>query len=217
LSGCQEAFLAIFDRDRFKSGYQERQIVQWEQEHGTRRTLQVAGWIAGKGVDMDDAFAAIRTALPTWQDHSQISSERTDSVSHAQDLAHTVGYERYDEWPDDGQENNEQPLLLPNTELDARQVWKAALAELRMQMTQAAFDTWLTGSRVCQVSDDGSTITVTVRDEYAVEWLCARWRTPIERTFCGITGQPAQIEFVSSAVPSDTPSLQAMGTVQWTT
>jgi len=226
LSECQEAFLAIFDRDRFKTRYQERQILEWAQEHGTRKTLQVAGWIAGKGVDMDAAFAAIRTALPTWQDHSQIPnvrqtsepySEYADSDYYTQGIAHATEHEHSSGRPNDTTETKERPLILPNTKLDAQQLWNKALAELRLQMTRATFDTWLSGSHVHQISDDGSVLTVGVRDEYAVEWLRTRWRTPIERTLRGVTGQPAQIEFVSPAVPSDTPSLQTMGTVQWTT
>jgi hypothetical protein len=200
LSECQRAFLAIFDGERFGTGHQKRQVLRWEQEHGTRKTLQVAGWIAGKGVDIDDAFAAIHTALPTWQDHSQVPAEqqggepcieRTDRASYAQDLAHVGGHEHYGEWPNGEQAANEQPLILPDIELDARQVWKAVLEELRMQMTRATFDTWLAGSQVCQVSNDGSTLTVEVRDEYAVDWLRTRWLTPIERTLCGVIGQPA--------------------------
>jgi hypothetical protein len=36
---------------------------------------------------------------------------------------------------------------------------------------------------------------VRVRDEYAVEWLRARWLGPIERTVEGVAGRPVAIRF----------------------
>jgi len=87
------------------------------------------------------------------------------------------------------------PLIIPGTDLDARDVWSRVLEELRMQMTRATFDTWLGGSKVVGV-DDG-VITVQVRDEYAIDWLKARWIKPIQRTLSGIVGQDLQVEFVT--------------------
>ena len=72
-------------------------------------------------------------------------------------------------------------------------MWSSVLKELRMQMTRATFDTWLSGSRVVHVRD--GEITVRVRDQYAVDWLRNRWIVPIQRTLTGVTGSPMTVRF----------------------
>jgi hypothetical protein len=94
-------------------------------------------------------------------------------------------------------QERKQGFTLPQVDLDAREVWQHALNELRLQMTRATFDTWLGGSQVNRVSEEGHMV-VRVRDGYAVEWLRTRWSTPIRRTVRGITGQPVEIEFECS-------------------
>jgi DNA-binding MarR family transcriptional regulator len=89
-----------------------------------------------------------------------------------------------------------EPIPISGTDLDAREVWSHVLEELRMQMTRPAFDTWLSGSQVVDV-DDG-TVTVQVRDGYAVDWLAERWIKPIQRTLAGVVGQgDLNVEFVA--------------------
>jgi chromosomal replication initiator protein len=89
-------------------------------------------------------------------------------------------------------------VTLPGTDLGGCEVWRQVLAELRMQMTQATFDTWLRGSRVIRVDDQR--VVVRVRDGYAVEWLKERWIVPIQRTLAGIVGQGLDVEFVVGEV-----------------
>lgn len=84
-------------------------------------------------------------------------------------------------------------IIVPGTDLDARDVWCQVLAELRMQMTGCTFDTWLRGSRVIRVDDQK--VVVRVRDGFAVEWLKVRWIVPIQRTLAGIVGQGLDVEF----------------------
>lgn len=88
----------------------------------------------------------------------------------------------------------EDDFSLSGTGLDGRDVWGDALVELRMQMTQATFDTWLHGSEVVGVHD--GTLVVRVRDEYAVDWLQGRWIKPILRTLSGVVGRPVEVRFV---------------------
>lgn len=84
-------------------------------------------------------------------------------------------------------------FLLEENVPDTREIWAQVLEELRMQMTRATFDTWLHGSRVVGV-ENGEMI-VRVRDSYAVDWLHARWLTPIQRTVAGIVGHSVPIRF----------------------
>jgi hypothetical protein len=74
-------------------------------------------------------------------------------------------------------------------------VWDQVLQELRMQMTGATFSTWLAGSRV--LGRENGHITVQVKNQYAVEWLSARWLEPIKRTLAGIAGEDLDVEFVA--------------------
>ena len=86
-------------------------------------------------------------------------------------------------------------IALPGTDLDAQVAWARVLAELRMQMTGATFDMWLQGSTVEDAQDN--LLSIRVRDEYAAEWLTARWRTPIRRTLSGIVGCPFDVQFLA--------------------
>ena len=85
------------------------------------------------------------------------------------------------------------PLALPGTELDAREVWAGVLEVLRAQMTPEAFATWLEGSQVARVV--GDEVVVQVSDEYAADWLRARWLVPIRRALSGIVGRGVPVRF----------------------
>jgi chromosomal replication initiator protein len=82
-----------------------------------------------------------------------------------------------------------------NTDLDVNEVWTQVLKELRMQMTRATFDTWLSGSEVIEVGD--ACLIVRVRDAYAVDWLRTRWLAPVQRTLAGVVGQEICVRFVA--------------------
>jgi hypothetical protein len=88
--------------------------------------------------------------------------------------------------------------LIAGTAVDARGAWAQLLAEIRLQMTRATFDTWLGGTEVAGVHED--VISVLVRDSYAVEWLQARWKQPIERTLSAIAGRPLAVRFLGPGV-----------------
>jgi len=84
-------------------------------------------------------------------------------------------------------------------------IWQATLGELKLQMTTATFDTWLahtTGQR------DGNTVTVTVRNAYAKDWLENRLHGTILRTVARLTGETIKLRFV---VASDTTSSTGEG------
>jgi hypothetical protein len=98
-----------------------------------------------------------------------------------------------------GQDDVEEDRDLGQTEKeaegaqDAARIWSEVLAELRLQMTHATFDTWLRGSQAVAVRD--GELVVRVRDSYAVDWLRARWLAPIQRTVAGVTGRDVGIRF----------------------
>ena len=68
--------------------------------------------------------------------------------------------------------------------------WEGALDELRLQMTQATFNTWLQGSLL--LSTDGGRATIAVRHTYAVDWLQNRLSPIIKRTLDRRLAQPVE-------------------------
>ncbi len=69
--------------------------------------------------------------------------------------------------------------------LDA--LWKAALAELKLQTTKATFDTWLAQTRAVDCA--GGTLIVAVPDHRARDWLENRLNGTVLRAVQGILGE----------------------------
>ena len=67
------------------------------------------------------------------------------------------------------------------------EVWSKTLDELRLQMTQATFETWFTGAHVTNV--DGRTWTIGVRNDFARHWLEKRLSETVRRTLAAVAGQ----------------------------
>jgi hypothetical protein len=80
------------------------------------------------------------------------------------------------------------PLLEKN-------IWQAALGELRLQMTKVAFDTWVEHTRLLSCQDN--VFVIGAENEFARDWLESRLRTTVERTLVGIVGHPVQVRFVA--------------------
>ena len=85
----------------------------------------------------------------------------------------------------------------PVTDPQAR-LWEQALAELRLQMTQATFDTWLRNTRLLELrqGDDGAVWVVQVTSRYAQDWLENRLLRTIQRTLVRLTPGTVHVEFV---------------------
>lgn len=73
-------------------------------------------------------------------------------------------------------------------------IWRIALDDLRLQMTQATFDTWLRDSMLLACRDDA--LVVGVRNTYARDWLENRLYDVIQRTLRRLTGREVEVEFV---------------------
>ena len=77
--------------------------------------------------------------------------------------------------------------------LKARDVWHATLAELKLSMTKATFDTWVRPTAA--LGWDGDGLVVRAPSVYAIEWLEHRVQTAIQRTLAGIAGRPVQVRY----------------------
>lgn len=72
--------------------------------------------------------------------------------------------------------------------------WQSVLGQLQMEMPRASFDTWVRDTQV--VSFDGKTLIVSVRNNYARDWLESRLTSTISRLLVGIMNQSVQVRFV---------------------
>ena len=70
----------------------------------------------------------------------------------------------------------------------AQESWQSVLGQLQMEMPRASFDTWVRDTQVA--SFDGKVLTVSVRNNYARDWLELRLTSTISRLLIGIMNQP---------------------------
>lgn len=78
--------------------------------------------------------------------------------------------------------------------MNSDQAWQATLGQLQMDMSKAAFDTWVRSSEL--VSYEKDAFTVGVQNAYARDWLESRLSTTVSRLLTGIMGRPQTVNFV---------------------
>jgi hypothetical protein len=81
-------------------------------------------------------------------------------------------------------------------------LWQTALSELELQMTRATFDTWLRGSTAMEMDAGTHTLTVGVKNDYAVEWLSNRLYPVVERAVQRLTGNGTRVVFMVEERPA---------------
>ena len=74
-----------------------------------------------------------------------------------------------------------------------REVWRAVLGELQLQLPRPTFETWLKQTE--GISCDGRSFVVEVPTPFAVAWLERRMYQSIQKTVEKITHQPLDIQF----------------------
>jgi chromosomal replication initiator protein len=83
--------------------------------------------------------------------------------------------------------------------MDAKQVWRAALGELQVSLSQANFETWLKDTALVDVNE--STFTIAVPNGFAKDWLETRYRSLISQTLARVVGYSVQLDFEVREVP----------------
>ena len=78
--------------------------------------------------------------------------------------------------------------------MDAQQAWQATMGQLQMEMSKAAFDTWVRSAEM--VSHQEDRFTVGVPNAYARDWLESRLSTTVNRLLTGILGRPQAVNFI---------------------
>jgi hypothetical protein len=77
-------------------------------------------------------------------------------------------------------------------------LWQTVLAELRTQVTQSTFDTWLADTAAARI---GSQLTVFCSNAFAKDWLESRLLARIRRVVDDVAGQPLDINFAINKFP----------------
>lgn len=82
-------------------------------------------------------------------------------------------------------------------EANAKDVWRAALGELELQVTKPYFETYLKGSS--GVSLEGDRFAVAAPNSFITEWLRLKMKPRIEETLAGLLGRPVSVQFQVSS------------------
>ncbi len=78
--------------------------------------------------------------------------------------------------------------------MNANQAWQATLGQLQMDMSKAAFETWVRNAEL--VTHDGETFKIGVTNAYARDWLESRLSSTVARHLTGMMSRPQKVEFV---------------------
>lgn len=131
-------------------------------------------------------FLRSRLRGTTWPSKKKDSEERQREQWRESWKQFEENYEPVQKRPSPREEAMEQYGITPET----MKTWEGTLDELRLQMTQATFSTWLQGSLL--LSTDGGRATIAVRHTYAVDWLQNRLSPIIKRTLDRHLAQPVE-------------------------
>ena len=78
--------------------------------------------------------------------------------------------------------------------MDPQHAWQATLGQLQMEMSKAAFDTWVKNADL--VTHQENQFTVGVPNTYARDWLDSRLSSTVTRLLTGLMDCPQQVSFV---------------------
>jgi chromosomal replication initiator protein len=78
--------------------------------------------------------------------------------------------------------------------MNPQQAWQATLGQLQMEMSKAAFDTWVRSAEL--VSYDNENFKIGVQNAYARDWLDSRLSSTVTRLLSGMMNRHQSVEFV---------------------
>jgi len=85
--------------------------------------------------------------------------------------------------------------------MNAEQAWQSVLGQLQMEMPRASFDTWVRDTRPVSYRD--GTLTISVRNAYARDWLESRLASTISRLLLGIMNVSVAVNFIVNSNNSE--------------
>ncbi|MHC1782858.1 MAG: chromosomal replication initiator protein DnaA [Anaerolineaceae bacterium] len=78
--------------------------------------------------------------------------------------------------------------------MNPQQAWQATLGHLKMEMSKAAFDTWVRSTEF--LSYDQDTFTIGVQNAYARDWLESRLSSTVSRSLTGLMKSGQSVKFI---------------------
>ena len=87
---------------------------------------------------------------------------------------------------------------------DATTFWKSILQDLKLRLTKATFDTWLSRTRALSLQDDH--LAIEVPDPMTGDWLANRLHRPIAQALRRSAGQEITIAYISPPAPNTPPA-----------
>ena len=78
--------------------------------------------------------------------------------------------------------------------MNAHQAWQQLVGQLEMEMSKAAFDTWVRSAELLEYNEN--CFKVGVQNAYALDWLQSRLSSTIKRILAGLMDGPQDVEFV---------------------
>ncbi len=78
--------------------------------------------------------------------------------------------------------------------MNAHQAWQNLIGQLQMEMSKAAFDTWVRSAEL--VNFDENIFTIGVQNAYARDWLESRLASTITRHLTGLMNEKITVNFI---------------------
>jgi len=87
--------------------------------------------------------------------------------------------------------------------MNAQQAWQATVGQLQMEMSKAAFDTWVRSAELVKHNEE--TFTIGVQNTYARDWLDSRLMSTVTRLVSGLMNRPQKVNFIVWQKDYDSP------------
>jgi chromosomal replication initiator protein len=78
--------------------------------------------------------------------------------------------------------------------MNAEQAWRATLGQLQMEMSKAAYDTWVRDANL--ISCEGGECIVGVKNAYICDWLESRLAQTVSQKLTVLMEQPTKVSFI---------------------
>jgi chromosomal replication initiator protein len=79
--------------------------------------------------------------------------------------------------------------------MNAEHAWQATLGQLQLEMSKAAFDTWVSSAEFLGYDEETHCFEIGVKNAYARDWLDDRLGATIARLLTGMLGNPVTTQF----------------------
>jgi chromosomal replication initiator protein len=79
--------------------------------------------------------------------------------------------------------------------MNAEHAWQATLGQLQLEMSKAAFDTWVSSAQFLGYDEATQCFEIGVKNAYARDWLDDRLSATIARLLTGMLGSPVSLHF----------------------